>query len=124
MALQEESELEREKGIKYRGTARIRLKWLCFQRKGFDVKNVQHLMSCFQKDCRRLDIRNHIPAVISQEDLDSALQVSDIPHGIMLTVSREEYSELGFWIGYQLECLHGRHRIRAAKHCLLPSDKW
>jgi len=38
--------------------------------------------------------------------------------------AQHESPELGFWPGYQLECLHGRHRIQAAKQALLPPDKW
>ena len=38
--------------------------------------------------------------------------------------AQHEFLELGFWPGYQLECLHGRYRIQAAKQALLPPDKW
>ena len=126
-ALEEESKNEEEKSIKYKGTAHIRLKWLHFrwnEPRELNSKIVQDLISCFQKDCRRLDIRNHIPALINQQDLDSALRVSKILKGVLPTNSQHEYPELDFWAGYQLECLHGRHRIQAAKQVLSPPNKW
>lgn len=58
-ALEEESKTEKEKGIKYRGTACIKLNWLHFQ-----------------------------------------------------------------WNGYQLECLHGQHRIQVAQQVLSPLNRW
>lgn len=126
-ALEEESKTEKEKGIKYRGTARIKLNWLHFQwneSRELNKKNVQDLISCFQKDCRRLDIRNHIPAIINQQDLDSALRVSGTLEGVLPTNLQHEYPELDFWAGYQLECLHGRHRIQAAQQVLSPPNRW
>ncbi|KAL9132054.1 MAG: hypothetical protein Q9217_000182 [Psora testacea] len=126
-ALEKESRLEKEKIIKYKGTARIRLKWLHFRRnepRELDDKHVQDLKSRFQKDCRRLDVRNHVPAIIDQQHLDSALRVSRIPEGVLPKNSQHEFPELDFWAGYQLECLHGRHRIQAAKQALSPPNKW
>ena len=49
-ALEEESKLEKEKIIKYKGTAHVRLKWLHFQwnePRELDVKNVEDLKSHF-----------------------------------------------------------------------------
>ena len=123
-ALQKESTLEKEKSIKYRGTARIQLEWLHFGEKQLDIKHVQDLQSRFQKDCRRLDARNHVPALIDEQHLVSALRVSGISEGVLLMNPQHDFPELGFWPGYRLECLHGRHRIQAAKHALLPPDKW
>lgn len=120
-ALKQDLTLEKEKIIKYKGTARIKLEWLHFAEKQLDIKHVQDLQSRFQRDCRRLDTRNHVPAIIDEQDLDCALRVS----GISLPINAQhEFPELGFRPGYKLECLHGRHRIQAAKQALLPSDKW
>jgi hypothetical protein len=120
-ALEKESTLEKEKSIKYKGTARIKLEWLHFAEKQLDIKHVQDLQSRFQKDCRRLDTRNHVSAIIDEQDLDCALRVS----GISLPINAQhEFPELSFRPGYKLECLHGRHRIQAAKQALLPPDKW
>ena len=69
-------------------------------------------------------MRNHIPAVINKQHLGSVLQISRILEGELPKNSQHKYLNLGFWAGYQLECLHRRHRIEAAKQALLPSDKW
>ena len=109
---EEESRIEAEKRIKYKGTARIRLKWLHFQwnrPRELDGKNVERLKADFRKDCRRLDEHNHIPAVIDQQSLNAAEELSGV-------LARQlGYPELVFPAGYQVECLHGRHRIQAAK---------
>lgn len=123
-ALLKESNLEKEKRIKYKGTARIGLEWLYFREKDLDITHVQELQSLFRKDCRRLDARNHVPAIIDQHHLDSALRVSEIREDVLFMNSQHNIPELIFWSGYQLECLHGRHRIQAAKQVLSPSNKW
>ena len=122
--LEEELNLEKEKAAKCNGTARIRLEWLHFRDNQLDDKHVQDLQSRFQKNCLRLDARNHIPAIIDQQHLDFALRISGIPEGMLSIDSQNEFPELSFWAGYELECLHGKHRIQAAKQALLPPDMW
>ena len=124
---EKESKLEKEKIIKYKETAHVRLKWLHFQwnkSRELNVKNVKDLKLCFWKDCCHLDMCNHIPTVINKQHLDSALQISRILEGELSKNSQHEYSDLDFWASYQLECLHRWHRIKAAKQALLSSDKW
>ena len=123
-ALEKKSTLEKEKSIKYKRTARIKLGWLHFKKKQLDIKHVQDLQSRFRKDCRRLDTRNHVSVIIDEQDLDCALRVFGISTGVLPINAQHEFPELSFWLGYQLECLHERHRIQAAKQTLLPSDKW
>jgi len=124
LKMENDSRLENEKAFKYLGTARVQLKWLSFQNNELDAKHVQVLKSSFQRDCRRLDVRNHIPAVIDQQNFGSALQLSGIPESQFLQSSHHQLLKLDFWEGYQLECLHGRHKIQAAKLALAPSNKW
>jgi hypothetical protein len=67
-------------------------------------------------------------AIIDQEYLDAAMHQSGIAADDMLTNDEAdkppEYPELLFPQGFQLECLHGRHRIQAAREFLSPKDKW
>ena len=124
---EEELRLETEKSLKYRGVARIRLQWLHFRwnEPGEpDIKNVERLKKAIEKDCRRLDARNHIVAIISQGDLDDAIRASRLSNGALLSNKGNDYAELVFPPGYRLECLHGRHRILAAKEALPLLDKW
>lgn len=67
---EEESRLKAEKRVKYKGTARIRLKWLHFQTDELQKpsgKNVERLKAVLRKDCCRLDAHNYIVAVIKQQ---------------------------------------------------------
>jgi hypothetical protein len=104
-----DSKLEAEKQIKYKGTTRIGLKWLHFQSnqpRELDAKNIERLKSVFRKDCRRLDVHNHIPAVIEPQALDAAVQHSGISARQLSGGGRDGYPELVFPAGYQVECLH------------------
>ena len=123
-SLSAELELEKEKSIAYRGTARVALKWLIFQHGKLNLKHVQNLQKRFQKDCRRLESHNHIPALVEQRHLDCALHISGLSKEDLPTSSENGLPLLNFWTGYQLQCLHGQHRIQAAKETLLPSDQW
>lgn len=131
-AQEEEFKVEAERKAKCQGTARIRLEWLYFQDKDstehdtkrLDRKNIERLKAAFRKDCRRPDIKNHIPAVINQQDLATALQASStLPERLLsnlnLTIG---YPDLVFPAGFWLE--YGRHRIQAAKEVLPVRDKW
>ena len=41
-----------------------------------------------------------------------------------IVVASDGYPELAFPDGYQLECLHGKDRIQAAREFLSPRNKW
>ena len=121
--VQAEELLEAEKQVKYRGTARVRLERLLFKEsRELDRKNVERLKANFRKDCRRLDTRNHIPALIDQQLLDAAIRASEISAEMLM--SNPRFPELNFPAGYYLECLHGRHRIQAGKETLPGRDQW
>ena len=76
---QDDAKFVAEKKAKYKGSARVKLGWLHFrwsEPRELDAKNVARLASIFRQECRRLDIHNHIPAIISQDDLDGAIAIS------------------------------------------------
>ena len=103
----EEVLLEADKKIKYRGTARIRLQWLYFQSnelRKIDIENIKRLKVNLVKDCRRINIRNHVPAIINQSDLDDAIIASGLTSATLLSDSNERdyYLELKFPAGYHL----------------------
>jgi len=115
---EEQSRIEAEKRIKYKGTVRIRLKWLHFQRnrpREVDDNNIERLKANLRKDCRDLDERNHIAAVIDQQSLRTAEVLSGVSVRQLGKYPQGGYPELVFPAGYQVDCLHGRHRILAAK---------
>jgi hypothetical protein len=125
---EEDIGLEAERRVKYKGTARIKLELLYFRQdesRELDRKHVEYLKQCFQKEgCRPLEVPHHIPAVIDQEQLDAAILASGISARDLLSNPPDGYPELVFPNKFQLECLHGRHRIQAAREFLSPRNKW
>jgi tagatose-1,6-bisphosphate aldolase len=65
---QEDIRLEAERRVKYRGTARIKLKLLYFrpdESRELDKGHVEYLKQCFKKEgCRPLEVSHHILAEI------------------------------------------------------------
>ena len=122
--MEKDLELESEKIAKYVGTARVQLQWLSFQDSEVNAKHVQALKQSFELDCRRLDVRNRIPAVIEQQDLEFAVRLSGVSQGELTGKPQHDIPELWFWAGYRLNCLHGRHRVQAAKLTKSSSSKW
>lgn len=125
---EQELRVEAERYVKYKGTARIRLEVLHFQwgePRELSQKNVERLKEAFRTDnIRRLEPGNHIPAVVTQSDLDDAIQASGTSAGELLSHPDNDPPVLRFPAGYLLTCLHGRHRVQAARETLPPIDAW
>jgi hypothetical protein len=125
--LDQERRLAVERRIKYKGTARIRLDVLHFQwnePRELNQKNLERLKKCFRTEgCRRLELENHIPATIKESQLDEVIVASGISADALLS-NLNDYPELKFPADYQLECLHGRHRVQAGRETLPSRDKW
>jgi hypothetical protein len=121
-----ERQLAAERLLKYQGTAKIDLDHISFQPligREIDLKNVERLRDIFAKDgCQRLDIRNHVTAIISTQSLERAC------HAAGLTLEelkncQQQYPRLSFR-GQRVQCLHGQHRLKAAEETLAPFDRW
>ena len=121
----EDERLQAERRVKFKGTARVKLESLYFPKIStheLDVKHVKTLKEQFRTNgCRRLEVQNHIPAVIDQQQLDTALVESRVSAAELL--SSPEYKDLEFPAG-ALECLHGRHRVQAGREFLPLRDQW
>jgi len=120
----QESRLENERASRYLGTARIALKWLHIDVTEVSQKQIQVLKTRFAKDCCRLDPRNHIPAIINRQHFDSALRISSLKDDLLRRNKNGEFPDLTFWPDFKLDCLHGRHRLEAARSALVSSDRW
>jgi hypothetical protein len=99
--LEQERRQEAERSIKYRGTASIKLDVLhfpCEESREPDENNVERLRNLFRGEggCRRLDLRNHIPAVISQPQLEAVIEASKTSAERLLEDGRDDYPELDF----------------------------
>jgi len=65
-----------------------------------------------------------VPALISQQQLANAMRHSGVFTEQLLAGHLSGYSMLKVPTSCHLECLHGRHRIEAAREFLLPTDRW
>ncbi|PVH68124.1 hypothetical protein DL98DRAFT_475067, partial [Cadophora sp. DSE1049] len=121
-----EERLATEGREKYQGTARIRLDVLHFPQnepRELDQKNLERLKGYFKNgQCHRAE-RNHIPAVIDQAQLSEVLRDSKVSAKTLLN-NTDPHPMLKFPVGSQLHCLHGRHRIQAAREVLKPRESW
>lgn len=122
-----EEERYAQKQSRFYGSAKIHLKHLVFPQLSnaltLDAKNIERLTQIFRLEgCQRLDIEHHVPAVINDDILSQCLHHS----GLGLENLRRQGSppSLEFPENFTLECLHGKHRIAAAKDILLPGNKW
>lgn len=91
-----------------------------FGSKVFDPQNVIKLEKHFsQNQLARLEKRNSISAVISRELLRQALSRVQRPQS-----PAHDPPSLPLPNGCMLECLYGKHRIKAASPLLYPGDSW
>lgn len=121
-----ERQLTTERQLKYQGTAKIELDHISFQpltSREIDQKNVERLREIFAKDgCQRLDIRNHVTAIVSRRHLRRACHATGLTTE-KLKSRQQQYPRLCFR-ERQVHCLHGQHRLKAAEETLPPSDRW
>ncbi|BCR83589.1 uncharacterized protein ACHE_10991S [Aspergillus chevalieri] len=122
-----EWQLTTERQLKYQGTAKIDLDQISFRASAntkVDQKNVERLCEIFRKDaCHRLDIRNHVTAIVSRQDLRRACQDGGITNEDLMANNTACYPRLQFPTG-QVQCLHGQHRLKAAEETLPPTERW
>jgi hypothetical protein len=123
----QEVRLATERRLKYIGTAKVSISQIQFDPplpRDLDLKNLERLRSIFRKNrCRRLDVDNHVPAIVSQHDLTDALRKANVPLQSLLTKNAHQIPYLVFVAG-QLQGLHGRHRVQAGAEVLPPADRW
>ena len=124
-AQEEDENLQRLRRLKFRGTARIRLDDLrlsAHNGKEMSRGNVDRLKAIFEEEgCRRLEVQHHVPALIDKQALDRAVANAKISPAA-LQEANGNYPEL--LLPAQIDCLHGQHRIQAAKEFLPPREKW
>ena len=124
----EEFRIQAEKSIKYRGSARVNLDNLYFAsnwQRELSRKNVERLKGIFRVEgVRRLELGYHVPAVVDKADLDACKEASDVSTEQLMSNSDHNLPFLNFPAQYRLICLHGRHRIQAAREILPQVEAW
>lgn len=117
-----------QRASNYRGTVRVKLEALRFGVEGSrqpDVQNVKRLRQIFQdQGCYRLDPENRIPAVIDQQTLENAMQLSGTTLAALLQIPQTSPPFLKFPPGFQLQCLKGQSRAKAAEMVLRAEQRW
>ena len=118
------AELEAERRVKFKGTARIRLECLDFPKYGRN-ENSERLKLCIEYGgCHRLGSQYHVIAVIDQSLLDNAIQAANTSQAALLSNAQNQWPALRLPPGVQLHCLRGWDRLRAGWELLSPKDRW
>lgn len=124
---EEEVRLASERRLKYIGAAKVSINQIQFDpplHRDLDSKNLDRLRRIFRQNrCRRLDVDNHVPAVVSPHDLADALRKANAQHESLLTTDPRQLPRIDFLEG-QLRALHGRHRVQVGAEVLPPADRW
>ncbi|KAJ5346216.1 hypothetical protein N7452_004220 [Penicillium brevicompactum] len=111
----------------YQGTAKVNISQITphpSTSQHMNIKNVERLCEIFDKEgCRRLDIYNHVSAVVSRQHLHEALQAGRVDAADLMTDQPNRYPHIHFSAG-SIQCLHGQHRLKAGEHYLPLIDQW
>ena len=98
---------------------RLRFESITVDPRQLDPRNVARLLEIFKLEgCRRLEPQNHVPALISPLVFNAL--VERVPGGL----NPQDQTPVLVDPTSDLKCLHGRHRIEAAKKYLHPDEKW
>ena len=110
-------QISREKSRTFCGSVKIPLDKICHEElpnntRQFNEKNVTTLLGFFRSEgCLRLDPEHHVPALVSR---------SAVPQGVTPGGEPPRFDP-----EYPVVCLHGRHRLEAARKFLVGNeDRW
>ena len=108
-----EKRLGEERRIKQRGTACIGFECLRFpteEVRDLDRLDIEQLVPRLnQKGWLHPVSRYHVPALVSQDQLDRAVESSGTSSEALLESTQDGWPELHFPTTSKLECLHGWH---------------
>lgn len=88
-----------------------------------DMKNVDRILAIFElQGCLRLIPENHVPTLVSLTTLAAIVQ--RLPEGQTLLGPSGSKPAILSDVPDDLLCLHGQHRVEAAKRFLPAREKW
>ena len=124
-----EKQLYQDRGASFRGTALVRFAHLHFGSlcpREPNKKITEHLKEKFSNEgCLRLEPKNHIPVIVSQETLRAAIEASpNVSQDSLLENGNTQPPELRFPNNVTVECLQGLHRVAAGQEFLPRRDWW
>lgn len=110
------------------GSARVDLDVLVFETppgSQTDESNVERLVAAFGRaGCLRLHPQYHVPAIVTKGQIDEAIRNAASSRDALLHHDPSRWPVIIFPDDFRVHCLHGRHRIEAAKQYLSISDRW
>jgi Protein of unknown function (DUF3723) len=121
-----ELKIANDKLAKFKGTARVSITHLDFPHptRQIDDKIVKQLIRDFEGEgCIREEPSHRIPAVIDDSILEEALEKIPLT-AEAFKAKVDDPPILKLRKGVKLECLHGQHRVLAAKEHLAASQWW
>lgn len=122
-----ERQVIQDKAANFRGTALIHMRHLDFANpiRPLSGSIVQRLKRNFGlAGCLQYEPEYRIPAIIDSDNLDSSLRASGTTREMFKATRSLGPIQLQFQDNVRLNCLHGQHRIVAAKEHLPPKDHW
>lgn len=120
-----ERRISGEKVAKLRGTARVRFDHLTFPYpiRSEDENIIKQLKETFAAEgC--LDEQHGIPAIIDDSTFQAALDKTKVDIDSLRIAPGSQPLKLEFPENIRLECLHGKHRILAARRYLPAKERW
>lgn len=117
----------RDTASNFVGTARIWIKHLKFPNpsRQIDRKIITQLKRDFDGEgCNPEKLSNRIPAIIPAPVFQTVLSILHTNAETFKIISKDRPLHLSLGHDVILECLHGQHRVLAAREHLAPSRRW
>ncbi|KAH8674430.1 hypothetical protein BGZ60DRAFT_403952 [Tricladium varicosporioides] len=122
-----ERRISKDKLAKYKGSALVAIAHLAFPHpcRQVDRKIIEQLKRDFEGEgCKIEEPNNRIPAIIDDPTLQEVLEKLATSAETFRAASKGDPPRLQLDHNVKLECLHGQHRVLAAKEFLLPPRRW
>jgi hypothetical protein len=122
-----EQRISRDKLAKYKGSAKVSIAHLDFPHpcRQINSRVIERLKRDFEGEgCIKDKQTNRIPAIIDDSILQIGLEKLAINTETFKAVSNSDPPKLHLERDVKLECLHGQHRVLAAKEALVSSERW
>lgn len=119
-------DIQEMKSSHFKGFARVWLRDLRFHTgRGLDDKNVKRLSRIFRAEgCHKSDRRYVLPVVVEERVLTQALNGKSCVSPCLLSQLPTDLPLLSIPDNKTIICLHGMHRVYAAKKVLPPCEQW
>jgi hypothetical protein len=120
-------DISKDKAAKYLGTALVSIAHLTFPHpcRQIDRKVIEQLKRDFEGEgCLNEDISNGVPVMIDNETFHAGLEKLAMTAGDFKAASKTALLRFQLNYGTKLECLHGQHRVLAAKEFLSSARSW